>query len=289
MPKLSNVVAKKARVVAKKVRVVEEKAKAPNRYSLLIAQIFERHYSVGVEQFEFERDELAVVALELNISLPKNIGDVIYSFRYRLPLPPSIKSTETGMKEWIIEGAGVSKYRFKLTELNRIEPRKNLVTLKVPDSTPEIINAYALGDEQALLAKVRYNRLVDLFLGITAYSLQSHLRTTVKNVGQIEIDEIYVGIDRRGRQFVVPVQAKGGNDKHGSVQTQQDIDFCAQKFPQLICRPISAQFMSDQRIAMFELAVSGTQIEVAEERHYLLVQASEITSADLQDYAQRSD
>ena len=70
-----------------------------------------------------------------------------------------------------------------------------------------------MSDEQALLAKVRYNRLIDVFLGVAAYSLQNHLRTTVSDVGQLEIDEIYVGVDRQGRQYVMPVQAKGGSDR----------------------------------------------------------------------------
>lgn len=168
-------------------------------------------------------------------------------------------------------------------------PREELLTIKVPDATPEIITAYALNDEQALLAKVRYNRLVDVFLGITTFSLQNHLRTTVKEVGQIEIDEIYVGIDRHGRQFVVPVQAKGGNDKHGVVQTQQDILCCSEKFPNLICRAISAQFMSEERIAMFELAVQDGEIKVVDEKHYQLVPAKNISTKDLQQYALRSD
>jgi hypothetical protein len=47
--------------------------------------------------------------------------------------------------------------------------------IKVPDATPGVIAKYALSDEQALLAKLRYNRLVDLFTAITCYSLQSHL------------------------------------------------------------------------------------------------------------------
>ncbi len=159
-----------------------------------------------------------------------------------------------------------------------------MLTIKVPDATPEIIGAYALSDEQALLAKVRYNRLVDVFLGITAFSLQNQLRTTVRAVGQIEIDEIYVGIDRHGRQFVVPVQAKGGNDKHGVVQTQQDIMCCAEKFPNLICRAVSAQFMSEGRIAMFELTVQDGDIKVVDERHYQLVLASDISLDDLKRY-----
>jgi len=51
-----------------------------------------------------------------------------------------------------------------------------MAAIKIPDATPEIVAAYALSDEQALLAKVRYNRLLDIFLGVAAYSLQNHLR-----------------------------------------------------------------------------------------------------------------
>jgi len=256
----------------------------PNRYSAIVSCIFEDHYRDGVVEFEFTRDEFVSVANILNVVLPKNIGDMPYSFRYRNELPATVCATAQPGHEWIIEGAGRGKYRFKQVRLNRIVPRDELLAIKVPDATPEIIGAYALSDEQALLAKVRYNRLIDIFLGVAAFSLQNHLRTTVKNVGQIEIDEVYVGIDRHGRQFVVPVQAKGGSDKHGSVQTQQDILCCAEKFPDLICRAVSAQFMDDDRIAMFELALHDGEIRVVDEKHYRLVPSSEISANDLRAY-----
>ena len=53
-----------------------------------------------------------------------------------------------------------------------------LATTKIPDGTPSIVRKYSISDEQALLAIVRYNRLIDIFLGVTCYSLQNHLRTT---------------------------------------------------------------------------------------------------------------
>jgi len=260
----------------------------PNRYQAIIARVFANHGGSQVSEFEFTRDEFVAIAISLKIELPKNVGDVIYSFRYRNELPDVIRKSAANAFEWIIEGAGRSRYRFKQVRLNRIVPREELLTIKVPDATPEIINAYALSDEQSLLAKVRYNRLIDVFLGVTAFSLQNHLRTTVKEVGQIEIDEIYVGIDRHGRQFVIPVQAKGGSDKHGAVQTQQDVLCCAEKFPNLICRAVSAQFMSQERIAMFELTVQNSEVKVIDERHYQLVPASSISVDDLQQYAARS-
>jgi hypothetical protein len=260
-----------------------------NRYQAIIARVFTDHYKENAVEFEFTREEFVHIAKSLEITLPKNVGDVVYSFRYRNELPELITRTASEGREWIIEGAGRARYRFKQVRLNRIVPREELLTIKIPDATPEIIGAYALTDEQALLAKVRYNRLIDVFLGITAFSLQNHLRTTVKDVGQIEIDEIYVGINRHGRQFVVPVQAKGGSDKHGVVQTQQDIVCCAQKFPGLTCRAVSAQFMKGNRIAMFELTVRDGDIKIVDEKHYELVPARAITADDLRMYAEHGD
>ena len=257
---------------------------AASNYAQVIEHIFAAHFKKGMKDFSFSRDEITDAVKSLNIARPKNIGDVVYAFRYRKRLPDAITATQPDGYEWIIVGAGTAKYKFRLVPLSRILPRECLMPIKIPDATPEIIGNYALGDEQALLAKVRYNRLIDIFLGITAYSLQNHLRTTVKGIGQIEIDEIYVGVDKHGRQYVIPVQAKGGSDQHGVVQTSQDIACCAAKFQSLICRPVSVQFVSPTKIAMFELAETGGEIKLADEKHYHLVPASEITAEDLATY-----
>ena len=177
-----------------------------NRYDVLILQVFKKHHTTGSSEFEFDREELEHHASKQGIVLPKNLGDIIYSYRYRRKLPEEIRSAAPKKMEWIIEPAGRSRYRFKLSRVSRFIPRTDLLAVKIPDATPEIIVAHALSDEQALLAKVRYNRLIDIFLGITTYSLQSHLRTTVAKMGQIEIDELYVGVNKTGQQFVVPVQ-----------------------------------------------------------------------------------
>ena len=263
----------------------EPRQRQPNRYQVIILRLFENHYIEGITEFEFTRSEFVSIAKTLAIELQKNVGDVIYNFRYRNELPQNILDTATEGLEWIIEGTGRARYRFLQVKLNRIVPRNELITIKIPDARPEIITAYALSDEQSLLAKVRYNRLIDIFLGVTAFSLQNYLRTTVKSIGQIEIDEIYVGVDRNGRQFIIPVQAKGGNDRHAVVQTQQDITYCLEKFPNLICKAVSAQFMSGDRIAMFELVIQDNEIRVVEEKHYRLVPSSTIAIEDLRNYA----
>src|SRR5690606_21634687 len=132
-------------------------------------------------------------------------------------LPQLLRDALPSGKQWIIRPAGKGKYRFCQVSNAQILPASNMVITKIPDATPEIIAANSLNDEQALLARVRYNRLIDIFLGVTSYSLQNHLRTTVKNLGQVEVDEIYLAVDSYGVQYVVPVQAKGGADRIGVV------------------------------------------------------------------------
>jgi hypothetical protein len=253
-------------------------------YSQIILQIFRNHYTAELNYFEFNRSEIKEVADQLNVELPKNYGDLIYSFRFRRPLPSEILETAPLGCEWRIELAGKGIYSFSLGKINRIIPRTDMMRIKIPDSTPEIIAKYTSGDEQALLTKVRYNRLIDIFLGITAYSLQNHLRTTVEGIGQIEIDEIYVGLNRHGNQFIIPVQAKGGSDQLGVVQSKQDIAYCASQFPELICRSVSAQFLDLDLIAIFELILENQEIKIVDEKHYQLVSNKEISGEDLRRY-----
>lgn len=255
-----------------------------NRYQQIMERIFFSHYHEGTREVEFVRDEMVRVAQELGIELPKNLGDVVYSFRYRTILPESIRSKAPLGQEWIIRPAGRSHYRFQLTAQVNIVPNAIMVETKVADATPGVIAMYALGDEQAVLAKLRYNHLIDVFTGVVCYSLQNHLRTTVRNIGQVETDEIYVGIDRWGAHYVFPVQAKGPRDKVGIVQIEQDFALCADKFPLLICRPIAAQSMEDDLIALFEFVQTAKGIALSREMHYRLVPHSAMTPADLETY-----
>lgn len=259
----------------------------PNRYSRLIEEIFFKMYQPGISVVPFERIDIVTAATKLNIILPKNLGDVIYSFRYRTQLPDSITSKAKEGYEWIIVPAGKAKYRFELSKEAVITPRAQMAVTKIPDSTPGVILRYALDDEQSLLAKIRYNRLIDIFTGITCYSLQNHLRTTAPGIGQVETDEIYIGIDKRGVHYVFPVQAKSSSGKIGTVQIRQDYATCAIKLPDLICRPIAAQYASQDVVALLEFEQTDEGIKLSAEKHYKLVHPDDLSSEELKVYRQR--
>lgn len=252
-----------------------------NRYGQIIERLFLNKYKKGVVEIEFNREDLVPIADALGVQLPKNLGDVVYSFRYRTDLPDSITARAPKGTDWVIKPRGKARYAFVATTFNRIRPNILLARIKVADATPGIIKKYALGDEQALLAVIRYNRLIDIFTGVTCYSLQSHLRTTVPGMGQVETDELYIGVDKRGAHYVFPVQAKGGKDSIGIVQIEQDLALCKAKFPDLICTSIAAQFMDDNVVALFALQEQENEIRLVRESHYRIVPPDEISHEDL--------
>lgn len=92
------------------------------------------------------------------------------------------------------------------------------------------------------------------------------------------------GLDKRGRHYIIPVQAKSGTDQIGIAQPSQDIRFAEAKFPGLRCRAVAAQFMDDQVIALFELTLQDDEIKVAEERHYRLVPAEKLNQEAIRNY-----
>jgi len=268
-------------------------------YRQIIEPIFLAHYTPGAREFTFTRNEISETATRLGIQIPSNVGDVVYTFRYRDDLPSAITSQAPAGHDWIILPAGRGRYRFSATTYSLVIPNAGLVETKIPDATPGVISMYALSDEQALLAKLRYNRLIDIFLGLAAYPLQSHLRTTVPDMGQVETDDLYIGLDRRGAHYVIPVQAKAAartrtgrpstrtRDRLSIVQIIQDYGVGATKFPNLICKLVAAQFMADDLIALFAFENSATGVALESERHFRLVPPDQLSESELASYAQR--
>lgn len=256
-----------------------------SRYEQVLVHIFNKHHSVGDAEVLFERDELGPACVDLGIAVPKNLGDVLYTFRYRNDLPAEIVTKAPENKVWILEGRGRARYAFRAVSGLSLNPSEHLKAVKVPDSTPGIISGHVLSSEQALLAKVRYNRLIDLFTGIVCYSLQNHLRASVKGIGQVETDEIYLGVDHAGVQYVIPVEAKGGTDRLSIVQMNQDLALAKEKFEHLEIRLVGVQFVDDD-ICLFLFAEDDDtgSVKVIKEKRYRLVAPDSISSDELAAY-----
>src|SRR4030042_4582208 len=90
------------------------KSGSSNRYSKLIEAVFFKHYGKDAREVLFERTDIVEAAQKLKIALPKNLGDVVYSFRYRTELPRSVTTKDSKGHVWVIVPAGRSRYKFEI-------------------------------------------------------------------------------------------------------------------------------------------------------------------------------
>lgn len=245
-------------------------------YDRLMSEIFHRHDGTNQEEFEFTRDEMASILQEWGERV-RNLGDVAYSYRGgRRQLPASIASTGN----WVIEGRGRGRYALRrLARSPYIAVPVDLQIIDVLDATPEIILKFGGTDEQGLLTRVRYNRLVDTFLGVTAYHVQGHIRAYLQGSGQIEIDDLYLGVDRDGKQYAIPVEAKSVNEPLGVVQAVSLNAYGRAIYPELTLRSVAVKAWPDGSIFFMEFnnATNSEEIRVVSFRRYRLIREDDLT------------
>ena len=85
------------------------------------------------------------------------------------------------------------------------------------------------------------------------------------------------------------MQAKGGTDVLSAVQIGQDFALCAHHFADLIPRPIAAQFMAQDLIALFDFELANERVTIVSERHYRLVYDEDLSDEELATYRDRPD
>ena len=93
-----------------------------NRYSQIIERIFLEKYKDGMTELTFSREDIVRIAKKIGVKLPKNLGDIIYSFRYRAELPESIRAKAPIGYEWIIRPAGRSNIFLSLRRQLQFNP-----------------------------------------------------------------------------------------------------------------------------------------------------------------------
>ncbi len=222
-------------------------------YDRTIIRVFEKLHkgNPDASTLAFTMRDIKDAIQEVNAAV-NNVPDVAYTYRSgRSALPQAILD----YGNWAIVGAGKGRYTFvRLKRSPYVEVPGDIEVTRILDATPQIILKYQGEDEQGMLARIRYNRLVDIFMGLTTYHLQGHYRTTVPRIGQVEVDDLYIGIDTNGQGFSLPVEAKAASpkDQLGVVQITQIVGFARNNFKDLPIRPIGIKAMADGSYVFME-------------------------------------
>ncbi len=245
-----------------------------NAYDRVLIHVFEQHWTKGLQDVPFSKDDVldAAAALDLRI---KNAADILYTYRSRRKLPEAIAKHGN----WIIASRGSGLYSFaKIVGHSQVIIPATLKVFPIPYAVPDIVAAHLPRDEQGLLTIARYNRILDVFTGLACFHLQSHVRTQIKGHGQVEIDELYVGVDKDGRGYVLPVEGKEEGESLGIDKAVSLTLFARAKYPKLICRPIAIIRESENQLACveFEPAIEIEKVSVLDMRRYVLVRSKSI-------------
>jgi hypothetical protein len=215
-------------------------------YVPILRELVQRFRVPDAQRVEFTVRDVRQVARDLGIEIG-NAPDLVYRMRARTRLPDDILD----MGFTVLRGIGRGRYALEvggeaLVHLpeHEIFDHNDQTPLPVRRLLPE--NLVEL-DEQGLLTMVSYCRLLDHFTGMTIYRLRSHVRRSVPNVGQAELDEIDVGVAMRDDDVpvVFPIEAKAADEVINRVQVATAVAYCQTYFPGHEVRPIVVKLTYD--------------------------------------------
>ncbi|MBL9104047.1 MAG: hypothetical protein JNL82_24090 [Myxococcales bacterium] len=205
----------------------------------ILLAIYRLKYQEGASTIDFSLDDVRMVAADLGI-VTRNPGDVIYRMRSRTLLPAPIR--DNGFN--ILRQIGRGHYRFERAVSTLMEIADETI-IDTIDTTPLPVRRLlpellAEIDEQGLLSVVDYCKLLSHFTGLQVFRLRSHVRKSVAGVGQVEVDEVDVGVALRDDDapIIFPIEAKAALDPVNRVQIANQVIFALQHFPGHEVRPI---------------------------------------------------
>lgn len=215
-------------------------------YVPILRELVRRFHEPGSQRVEFTVRDVRQVADDLGIEIG-NAPDLVYRMRARTRLPDDILD----MGFTILRGVGRGRYALEVggeavvhLPEHEILDHNDQTPLPVRRLLPEDL---AELDEQGLLTMVSYCRLLDHFTGLTVYRLRSHVRKSVPDVGQAELDEIDVGVAMRDDDVpvVFPIEAKAADEVVNRVQIATAVAYCQTYFPEHEIRPIVVKLTYD--------------------------------------------
>lgn len=78
-----------------------------NRYQQIIERVFLSRVQPGHREVAFDREDLVRAAQQVGVDVPKNLEDILYTFRYRAAMPSSISRSDRSAwsRQWIARGS----------------------------------------------------------------------------------------------------------------------------------------------------------------------------------------
>jgi len=268
--------------MASKVRSAQTHGNNSRVYVPILVDIFQRKYQDGDEIVEFTLDEVRETAERLDIKI-RNPSDLIYRMKSRTKLPSEM--LDKGFKIIKIVKKGV--YQFQLGESTIVDLTRENV-FQIQDTTPVAVRRFLEEklseiDEQGLLTIIHYCDLLSHFTGLKIYRLKSHVRKSIVNIGQVEVDEVDIGIglDSLETPIIFPIEAKSASDPLNWTQIANQVNFSKQLFLNYVIRPIGIKVDYDSLLHIIEFTpeMEANKIKIKNSATYNLILSEEQINA----------
>ena len=141
------------------------------------------------------------------------------------------------------------------------KPNPNLFATKIIDITPKCVVPYGEKDTHALFAIIEANRLIDVFLGISAVRYRGPF------FRRFRIDHFFHGIDPHGRRLTIALYSKVAD---ANFRWMADGPPRKAREQEPIRRIVTAQFVGRDSVAMFEWKTEGKRPKIIAEARYQL-------------------
>ncbi|WP_204115957.1 hypothetical protein [Shimia biformata] len=243
---------------------------AITKYEALISVLFSTLYHPDQTALSFTREDLVAAANNLGVSPPSNIGDVLYAYRHRAPLPAWIQATATEGKAWSIEPAGRGQYVMAQSAPLWIEAPDDIEMSWLEDPTPGTAREFGLEGTALLEAILRSGDVLSDFLQLDMYHLQSQVRTHIASFGQVEIGMSFVGADTE-TSVAVAVQLCGQGGAVSLAKMGQYDAYLQSRFFGHTSRQVIAQLIGPHKVHLMDVDLSDGEPIVRQHHLYNLV------------------
>ena len=244
-------------------------------YTPILLSIFRRKYVEGSTSVTFTLEELRAELAAAGLQA-RNLADLVYRMKSRTILPEEI--TSKGFR--VLEITGRGTYALTVAESTLIDYPERGEVIDVHDRTPHAVRRlladdFGNTDEQGLLSVVRYNDVLSHFLRVQVFHLKGHVRRSVPNQGQVEVDDVHValsgGLD--DPLILIPVEAKAKDDPVNRVQIAMQVKYAHHAFPGVVVRPLTVKLFDDGMVLVMEFnpTIIPADLKIIKHAYYRIV------------------
>ena len=152
--------------------------------------LMKNNFINSLTPISFERTDILEICAKEFGKAPKNLGDIIYSLRYRLDYLSTYDYLLEKDYTWTLLSTGIGKYELSPLKKLRIPSLESEDIIYIKDNTPKHIHELRPLNDQSLLMKIIQNDILNEFLQDDLVFLQAHHKVNLQNWGQAEIDGI---------------------------------------------------------------------------------------------------